>query len=357
MKKSITIRIPEPCHEDWAKMTTTEKGKFCGVCTKEVIDFTSKTDEELVKILSKNKNACGRLKKSQLNREVKLERKSGQSFAPIAASMLLPLTLLSNNPKTETNSLSKKPMISLGIGRFSNGLDRIQIITEGIVTDENGNPLRNVEITSNETGAREWTNKKGEYRIVTLANEELVFKLKKFTSKEITLSSSSKTIAVSLNREVIIESFMVGKIAPTFEKPAKQDSITSFTKGVVADDTGLPLPGANIIIKGTSTGTQSDFDGNYSIKTKPGDVLVFSYVGFETKEVTVSNISNTINLNLEVGEYLGGIVVVTGGISYNDYYVPEKDPNWYEKAKAAYKNTIKFKKFQRARKKAARKNK
>tara|TARA_R110002050_G_scaffold29473_3_gene75884 strand:- start:822 stop:1226 length:405 start_codon:yes stop_codon:yes gene_type:complete len=131
MKKSITIQIPEPCHEDWAKMTATEKGKFCSVCTKEVYDFTSKTDEELVKILSKNKNACGRLKKSQLNREVKLERKSGHSFAPLAASMLLPLTLLSNNPKSETNSTSEKSMISLGIGRYSKGLERIQIVTEG----------------------------------------------------------------------------------------------------------------------------------------------------------------------------------------------------------------------------------
>ncbi|MCG2420179.1 carboxypeptidase-like regulatory domain-containing protein [Aequorivita sp. F47161] len=355
MKKSITIRIPEPCHEDWAKMTTTEKGKFCGVCTKEVFDFTSKTDEEVVKFLSQNKNACGRLKKSQLNREVKLERKSGQSFAPIAASMLLPLTLLSNNPKTETNSLSEKPMISLGIGRFSNGLDRIQIVTEGIVTDENGVPLRNVEITSNETGAREWTNKKGEYRIVTLDNEQLEFKLKNYISKEIALSNSSKTIAVSMNREVIIESFMLGKIAPTIEKPVKKDSISNFTKGVVVDDTGLPLPGANIKIKGTSTGTQTDFDGNYSIETKPGDVLVFSYVGFETKEISVSKITNIVNL--EMSGAMMGEVVITGGISYNDYYEPEKDPNWYEKAKAAYKNTIKFRKLKRARKKAARKNK
>lgn len=357
MKKAITISIPEPCHEDWAKMTTTEKGKFCSVCTKEVFDFTSKTDEELVKILSNNKNACGRLKKSQLNREVKLERKSGQSLAPIAASMLLPLSLLSNNLPTEINSASEKPMVSLGIGRFSNGLNRIQIVTEGIVTDQNGIPLRNVEITSNETGAREWTNKEGEYRIVTLDHEQLEFKLKNYISKEIMLSNSSKTIAVSMEYKTELKSAVLGKIAPTTKILVENDSTTNYTKGVVTDESGLPLPGANIIIKGTATGTQTDFDGNYNIETKPGDVLVFSYVGFETKEVTVSNISNIINLNLEIGEYLGGIVVVTGGISYNDYYVSEKDPNWYEKAKAAYKNTIAFRKLKKAQKKAARKNK
>ena len=67
MKKTIVINIPEPCHEDWAKMTATQKGKFCSVCTKEVFDLTSKTDEELVKILTENKNTCGRVKKSQLH--------------------------------------------------------------------------------------------------------------------------------------------------------------------------------------------------------------------------------------------------------------------------------------------------
>ncbi|MCZ4238135.1 carboxypeptidase-like regulatory domain-containing protein, partial [Staphylococcus equorum] len=43
--------------------------------------------------------------------------------------------------------------------------------------------------------------------------------------------------------------------------------------GTVTDDTGLPLPGVNIIIQGTSTGTQSDFDGNYTIDAATGQVL------------------------------------------------------------------------------------
>ena len=46
--------------------------------------------------------------------------------------------------------------------------------------------------------------------------------------------------------------------------------------GVVSDATG-PIPGANVIIKGTSNGVQTDFDGKYSIKAKTGDVLVFSF--------------------------------------------------------------------------------
>lgn len=54
--------------------------------------------------------------------------------------------------------------------------------------------------------------------------------------------------------------------------------------GTVTDGDGLPLPGVNILVKGTQRGTQTDFDGNYNILVSPSDILVFSYVGFETIE-------------------------------------------------------------------------
>lgn len=356
MKKSIVIRIPEPCHEDWAKMTATEKGKFCSVCTKEVFDLTSKTDEELVKILTKSKNACGRVKKSQLNREVKLERKSGQSFAPFAASMLLPLTLFSNNPKSESNSISEKPLVSLGIGRFSNSSERIQIVTQGVVRDESGHPLKNVEIISNETKKREWTNKNGEYHIVTLDNEILTFKIKDHDSKEIKLSNSSKTIDIQLNSQITLENITVGRMVYVPEKEVKNESLAIITKGTVTEDDGLPIPGVSVTIKGTLMGTQTDFDGNYTIETKPNDILVFSYVGFETKEITVSNISNSINVELS-GMLMGDLVtVVAGGISYEDYQSP-KDEAWKEKVKQASENTRAFEKMKWKQKKAERKAK
>ena len=59
-------------------------------------------------------------------------------------------------------------------------------------------------------------------------------------------------------------------------------------KGVVTDADGS-LPGVSITIKGTSTGVQSDFDGNYSIKASQGDVLVFSYLGYKTEERNTPN--------------------------------------------------------------------
>ncbi len=84
--------------------------------------------------------------------------------------------------------------------------------------------------------------------------------------------------------------------------------------GTVADDTGLPLPGVNIIIKGTNTGTQSDFDGNYSIDAAAGQTLIYSYVGFETQEIAIGA-SNKMNVAMQAGSVLDEVVVTALGIS------------------------------------------
>ena len=68
--------------------------------------------------------------------------------------------------------------------------------------------------------------------------------------------------------------------------------------GVVNDSSGVPLPGAAVIIDGTGNGVATDFDGNYSIEAKKGDVLVFSYVGFEVRKITVGDL-DTINVVLQ----------------------------------------------------------
>ncbi|WP_375334463.1 TonB-dependent receptor domain-containing protein [Flagellimonas sp. C4] len=78
--------------------------------------------------------------------------------------------------------------------------------------------------------------------------------------------------------------------------------------GTVYDDQNAPLPGASVQVKGTTTGVITDFDGNYVIEAETGDILVFSYVGFNTQEVTVT--SNTLNVTLQAGLELENVVVV-----------------------------------------------
>ncbi|MBW2962223.1 SusC/RagA family TonB-linked outer membrane protein [Mesonia aestuariivivens] len=85
---------------------------------------------------------------------------------------------------------------------------------------------------------------------------------------------------------------------------AQEKTIT----GTVTDSEGLPLPGVNVIIEGTSTGTQSDFDGNYSIKAEIGETLTFSYVGFARQNVVVSR-RNSYDIVMNKDSELDEVVV------------------------------------------------
>ncbi|MDB4277983.1 TonB-dependent receptor, partial [Gammaproteobacteria bacterium] len=78
--------------------------------------------------------------------------------------------------------------------------------------------------------------------------------------------------------------------------------------GIVTDDTSQPIPGVSVVIKGTTTGTSTDFDGNYTIKANNGDTLVFSYVGYEAQEVAVTG--NTLNVTMQSGVALDEVILV-----------------------------------------------
>jgi TonB-linked SusC/RagA family outer membrane protein len=83
--------------------------------------------------------------------------------------------------------------------------------------------------------------------------------------------------------------------------------------GKVSDVSNEPLPGATVLVKGTTRGTVTDADGSYSIEAAPSETLVFSFVGFETKEFPVGN-SSTIDVTLSEGLALNEIVVTALGV-------------------------------------------
>ncbi|MEP2279632.1 TonB-dependent receptor [Maribacter sp.] len=84
--------------------------------------------------------------------------------------------------------------------------------------------------------------------------------------------------------------------------------------GTVTDDSGQPLPGASIIVKGTTTGTQTDFDGLYALNDVPNNgTLVISYIGYSTQEIAVNG-QTTIDISLsEDSQALEEVVVVGYG--------------------------------------------
>ena len=95
--------------------------------------------------------------------------------------------------------------------------------------------------------------------------------------------------------------FLVGSFA------SAQQSVS----GTVADPSGVPLPGVNVVIKGTNTGASTDFDGNFSIQAAETDVLIFSFVGFKDQEATVGN-NTSFSISLEEEASFLDEIIVTG---------------------------------------------
>jgi len=83
--------------------------------------------------------------------------------------------------------------------------------------------------------------------------------------------------------------------------------------GTLVDETNMPLPGATIVIKGTTTGTSTDFDGKYAINAEENDELVFSYVGYAEQEITIG-VGNTIDIALALDNSLEVVVITALGI-------------------------------------------
>ena len=91
-----------------------------------------------------------------------------------------------------------------------------------------------------------------------------------------------------------------------------QQAFSQTISGNVTDEAGVPLPGANVIIEGTSSGVSTDFDGNFQIQAEQGQVLQFSYIGYMTQDIKVEG-QDTINVSLEPDNQLEEVVVTSLG--------------------------------------------
>ena len=108
---------------------------------------------------------------------------------------------------------------------------------------------------------------------------------------------------MKITKSLLLFTFLLTQVVS-----AQQRSIS----GMVKDVSGMPLPGVNILIQGTETGVQTDFDGVYTIKATTGDILVFSYVGLQVQKSTVGA-KDQIDIIMQYGEELDEVIVVAYG--------------------------------------------
>ncbi|WP_397363308.1 carboxypeptidase-like regulatory domain-containing protein [Olleya sp. R77988] len=118
------------------------------------------------------------------------------------------------------------------------------------------------------------------------------------------------------------------KIETTGENPPEIKVATEKeiqVKGVVLDEDGLPLPALNILLEGTTIGTSTDFDGKFEFpqKLKKGDVLVFSYIGYESKKITIdtTDSASTVELKIDMDSHT---LYMVGKVDVKQVYKSKK---------------------------------
>jgi len=206
MKSKIQITIPEPCQEGWQSMTPVEKGRFCASCQKTVLDFTHLSDNEIINLVSKKDNLCGRIKASQLNRNLIETKKTSNYFGYFATSVLAFLGL-----GTETIVAQEKPITEQTdlkyISKPTKSVDKITVT--GVVTDSLGTPMSGTSVVIKDTFEGTQTDEKGAYSIKVNLGDTLEFAYLGYETTSIIVSSN--IINVQLVSEKI-EIIMIGGI-------------------------------------------------------------------------------------------------------------------------------------------------
>ncbi|UZR98826.1 SusC/RagA family TonB-linked outer membrane protein [Chondrinema litorale] len=160
------------------------------------------------------------------------------------------------------------------------------------------------------------TDFKFNYDKIVLKEQQRITAFAKKESLANVLRDISKNTGLQFTR--IDENIHVSKkrnSTPSVTEVINEEDVvqTSISGTVTSADDGLPLPGVSILIKGSSTGAVTDFEGNYRITVNQGSTLQFSYIGFKSTEIEVSN-QSVINISLEPDlEQLEEVVVIGYG--------------------------------------------
>ncbi len=179
MQKQTSLYIPKPCHEDWNKMTPTQQGKFCGSCSKQVIDFSLMSDNQVLNFLSQQSGKlCGRFDAEQLQRpliETKIKKKKSWWMA-----LTMPLLFLFERSEAQTNVSNKEDTIiqvnerkDLIVGKLIYNPMK-QTTISGKVVDENNDPLGYVSINKKGTKQGVVTDSLGNFSININSEDSVV---------------------------------------------------------------------------------------------------------------------------------------------------------------------------------------
>jgi hypothetical protein len=187
MKQPLLIQIQNPCHESWDSMTQNEQGKFCSNCQKTVIDFSTKTDAELIEYFKKHNSFCGRFKQTQINRileEPKPVLKKLFNFYSKAAALFFTVFSFKS---FQANAQTTQPKIENFV-QHADEIHQEKIKIEGTITDDENRFVDSVTVFFDNIKVAS-SNHLGHYQFeienITLKNHVISFDKNKYRSTAI----------------------------------------------------------------------------------------------------------------------------------------------------------------------------
>jgi hypothetical protein len=202
MTNKIQISIPEPCNENWLKMTPIEKGKFCDSCQKKVYDFTSATDREIIQAYNIDQKLCGRFLNTQLDRDILLPKEKSKIWLATTSAIISFIGFGTNeavaqgNIKVEQTEKKQKP---------NTIEDDVEV--SGVVLDENHIPLSDISIAFKGNKAPIKTDMYGKFSIKVTNCTRLIFYYEgdevSYTNDSYVVNGNESNVRIICVKEII----------------------------------------------------------------------------------------------------------------------------------------------------------
>jgi hypothetical protein len=226
--QKIQLSIPEPCHQNWDKMNPTEQGRFCNACAKQVVDFSSMSDTQVLNYFStlKDEKVCGRAYPDQLERAITQpkEPKKRLFWYWNYITMLFLFFSKSNNAKAQggvkvvmESQLKSKtsPDITNTLQGRVGGIVVSSNVIKGKITDNSGEPIAGVTVKIKDSKTAVITDENGFYKIEVHSKfDKLQISAVGFQTKEITLTglNTNDIIMSKMEMQMLGEVVVTGAI-------------------------------------------------------------------------------------------------------------------------------------------------
>lgn len=257
----LKLEIENPCTENWHNMMPDEKGRFCLSCTKQVVDFSKMTDQELIRFFKQNRKTdmCGQLSDRQLNRV--LIESPRRRWLPYFLQATLPAILFLNRAEAQQSRLSNDTSVVRRVGETADlkqlrllAADSAPVVIRGKVVDHEGKPVAFASIKVVDTEQYSLTDSTGNFQIhyrgtvseVSLSCSALSF------GEEVAKIDCSETPAPCIIRlrpkelpEIIVNSsgaYKRGGLRWSFFSVSKADTLTNWFGKVISKFKLYPNP-------------------------------------------------------------------------------------------------------------------